>query len=113
MTFQHPDFRKHVLFVRYEDLVREPDIQIERIRAFTGLALEDYDPDKLWTGGGRDFSSDHKSGDPYINELYGRRMSSKRVGRFRNMLTADEIRIIEAECAPLFSAFGYKVECRT
>jgi Sulfotransferase family len=108
MTFQHPRFRNQVLFVRYEDLVQQPDTQIDRIRAFTGLALEDYNPAEFWAGGGRDFRSDRKSGDPYINELYGKGVSTSRVGRYREKLTPGEIRVIETECAPIFSAFGYK-----
>lgn len=109
MTFRHPGFQKQVLFVRYEDLVQQPDTQVERIRAFTGLALQDYDPANLWAGGGRDFSGDRSSGDPYINELYGKGMSAGRVGRHREMLAREEIRAIETECAPLFSTFGYEM----
>jgi hypothetical protein len=108
MTFQHPRFRDQVLFVRYEDLVQQPDTQIDRIRAFTGLALDDYNPAEFWAGGGRDFRSDHESGDPYINELYGKGVSTSRVGRYQELLTPGEIRAIETECAPIFSAFGYK-----
>lgn len=110
MSFQHPDFQRQVLFVRYEDLVSDPDRQVERIRTFTGLALEDYDSSRFWAGGGRDFARDHAAGDPYINELYGKGMSPARVGRYQTMLTPDEIRSIETECAPLFSAFGYTAE---
>jgi hypothetical protein len=112
MTFQHPDFQRQVLFVRYEDLVQQPDTQIERIRAFTGLALDNYDSTDLWAGGGRDFSGDRASGDPYINELYGKGMSAGRVGRYRSMLTPGEIQTIERECAPLFSTFGYEVDSK-
>jgi hypothetical protein len=108
MTYRHPRFMEQVLFVRYEDLVREPAEQVERIRSFTGLAIEDYDPSTLWAGGGRDFSEDRASGDPYINELYGKGMSDSRVGRYRTMLTPSETRIIETTCAPLFATFGYE-----
>lgn len=108
MGFRNPAFRERVLFVRYEDLVVQPDIEVERIRKFTGLSLGDYDPSNFWAGGGRDFHQDRESGDPYINELYGKGVSSERVGRYRKMLTPNEIRVIETECAPLFSEFGYK-----
>jgi hypothetical protein len=107
MTYQHPRFRSQVLFVRYEDLVQRPDAQIERLRGFTGLALEDYNPADTWTDAGRDFRSDRESGDPYINELYGAGVSASRVGRYQAMLAPAEIRAIETECAPIFSAFGY------
>lgn len=110
MAFRDPAFRSRVLFVRYEDLVHQPDVEIDRIRAFTGLALENYDPAEFWAGGGRDFNRDRAAGDPYINELYGKGMSTARVGRYRTMLTPEEVRIVEAESVPLFDTFGYAAE---
>ncbi len=108
MTFRHPGFQSQVLFVRYEDLVQQPDTEVGRIRAFTGLALEEYNPDGSWSGGGRDFNGDRESGDPYINDLFGKGVTSRRVGRYREMLTPGEIQAVETECAPLFATFGYE-----
>lgn len=109
MTYQDKGFREKVLFIRYEDLVNDTSRQIDRIRHFTGLSLDDYEPDKSWTGGGRNFAADREAGDAYINELYGKGMTSSRIGRYRRKLTQDEIRTIEAECAAIFSVFGYEI----
>jgi len=103
-----PIFRSKVLYVRYEDLTQDIESQLKRIREFTGLSLSGYAPKSDWTNNGRDFKSEHKAGDPYINELYGKGISSSRVQRYLNVLTPAEIATVETECAPLFQEFGYQ-----
>jgi hypothetical protein len=103
-----PVFRSKVLYIRYEDLTRDIECQLKRIREFTGLSLSGYTPESSWTTDGRDFKSEHKAGDPYITELYGNGISSSRVQRYRDVLTPTEIAAVEAECAPLLQVFDYQ-----
>ena len=41
--FADSSLRENTLFVRYEDLTREPQHEVQRLRDFTGLALADSD----------------------------------------------------------------------
>ena len=47
--FADTSLRENTLFVRYEDLTREPQREVQRLRDFTGLALADFDPVRDWS----------------------------------------------------------------
>ena len=108
LAFAKADVRENTLFVRYEDLTRQPQHEVERLRAFTGLALTDFDPARNWPQG----SGGREGGQPgryeeYVTELFGKAISRRRIGKFRARLSADEIAIIEHECADIIKGFGY------
>jgi len=112
VTTQNAAFRRKILFVKYEQLVQRPMEVLDQIRIFTGLPLDNYNPDTNWSAGERDFSKERASGDPYINDLYGKAVSSSRIGRYRYTLTQEELDIIERECRGVFSTFGYPPDDR-
>lgn len=107
---KNESFRRNILFVKYEQLVQHPMEVLDQIRIFTGLSLDDYSPDANWSAGKRDFTKERASGDPYINDLYGKAVSSSRIGRYRDMLTKKELKIIERECEGVFQTFGYSMD---
>lgn len=110
VTTRDESFRRNILFVKYEQLVQRPMEVLDQIRRFTGLSLDNYNPDTNWSPGKRDFLKERASGDPYINDLYGKAVSSSRIGRYRDTLTRKELSIIEQECMGVFQIFGYTAD---
>lgn len=94
-----PRLGDRLLMLRYEDLTRDPEMAIDRLRQITGLALEhsperaDRDP---WGGG-------------YRTELSGGPISAANVGSFGQLLGGEQIAAIESICAPFMKIFGYEV----
>jgi len=103
----NPDFTRQLLFVKYESLTRQPEMEIERIRRFTGLALHGADAVTCWSRSNRDFREEYSGGDPFLTEHYGQRITPSRIGRYREVLTSREIRLLDAECAVIYERFGY------
>jgi len=99
-----------LFLVRYEDLVSQTEPVVNQIRDFTGLALADYDPGSQWQRSAEDF--DHERADPdrspWTTELHGQGVNDSRVGGFRDVLSDEDIAIIERECRAVMRAFGYK-----
>ena len=88
------------LRVRYEDLVREPEAQLRRLTAFLG---ERFEPRML------DFNaSPHQEGleDPKVGSTTGIHADS--VGRWRRVLSDDEVRCVVRRCGDLFERLGYQ-----
>lgn len=94
------------LFVRYEDLVLAPEEAVERLRAFTGLALADFDPASKWARVGLDWEA--YRGVPALTPLYGGPIDRSRVGRFRRELSATEVGLAESSMGAQLERFGYR-----
>ena len=110
-----PAFRKNLQVVKYEDLVTDTPTEIERLRGFTGLEFKDLDNEDFWAGSKWDFKKMEEWGlhRPWSSELWGKGMSSDRVGRYREIMTDDEIAAIERQCADVFHLFGYQAGTET
>lgn len=107
LACQASDFVRDTLLVRYEDLVESPAQTADNLRAFTGLALANFDPDAPWSNSQMDFASPQKQTSAWTSPLYGQGVTTARRGAWSEVLSDDEARVIEAECADLLEAFGY------
>ena len=88
--------------VKYEDLVREPERNVQDLCAFLGEA---YDPAMLRMGAKpehRDLGGNSSFGDVEPGVI-----STVAVGRYRELLSPMETRFIEAMAGPLMVALGY------
>lgn len=95
-----------LMFVRYEDAVRDAHAVAQRIGAFTDVDLNGFDPDAPWPDKSYDFQAE-KSTNLAVTPLYGKPPSESQIGRFREQLTPEEVAQVEDICQPIFRAFGY------
>lgn len=87
--------------LRYEDLVRSPKAELERVMTFLGEA---YEPAQLdfHQGGGADWHTDAR------NERKLRQpISEQSIGRWRSGLSAREVKLVEAIAGPDMARRGY------
>ncbi len=98
-----------LFLVRYEDLVTQTGQVVDQIRAFTGLDLADYDPASEWQSSAEDY--DRRRADPklaaWTTELHGKGVSNSQIGRYRDVLSNEDIAIIEEECQAVMRPFKY------
>ncbi|MFQ5765888.1 MAG: sulfotransferase, partial [Rhodospirillales bacterium] len=99
--------RRAVLWVRYEDLVGNSAPVLKEIAKFTGLACERFDPEAEWRMFSRRVFQGTKRQEAFPTELSGRGISKDSVGRFGDVLTAEDCAIIARECREAIHAFGY------
>jgi len=97
----------HCLFIRYEDLVSEPDAQATHLQSFTGLNLNEYSPFEGWKRTAIDYDSLNLPIRDAVTELYGQPVSNARVDAFKKVLNEREIIEIQDACRLIFSAFEY------
>ncbi|MBT4426023.1 MAG: sulfotransferase [Rhodospirillaceae bacterium] len=120
MNYRSEDFRQQILLLRYEQLVTEPLVAFDKLRDFTGLKLENADPSKGWKLEGATPSdkaqespaSDTKLApvdDAWGTSLHGNALSPESIGRYQQVLSAEEIQTIETEGADAFRLFNYPV----
>lgn len=95
----HPD---SYLVIRYEDLVTDP---VAITKEVCGFIDEDYVPEMLSLSGDEDFR------DQGSNSSYGPRaagvISSGSIGKFRQILSDQQIRFIETSVGDDMDRFGY------
>jgi hypothetical protein len=92
-------------FVRYESLVTKPAQEVARLGSFCGLDLSAFDPDSAWQR--MAVTQEELARRPSFSPLYAAPVSSSRVGRFREVLSDDDIARIEQATGPLMQQFGY------
>jgi Sulfotransferase family len=99
-----------LFLVRYEDLVTQTAQVVDQIRAFTGLSLSDYDSASEWQRSAEDYDQQRADPDraPWTTELHGRGVSDSRIGRYRDMLSNEEIAVIEEACQVVMRPFRYE-----
>ncbi len=102
--------RPKLMFVKYEALTTNPKPVIDRLREFTGIRLDGFDPDQDWATDGED-GERFKPGifDEFRTDLFGKALTSKKVARYKADLTDEEIGVIEKECANIMKSFQYEV----
>ncbi len=96
---------ERIHFVRYEDLVTAPVDTVRRVADFLGISSEGIDPSAEWNFGQVD--PDAMRGRPSWSGLYGKPITSERIGRHREVLTPEQIATIKADTADLGALFGY------
>jgi hypothetical protein len=91
------------MIYRYEDLARDPEGTTRRICAFIG---EDYSPDMLTLGG----VPDHRNngGNSSFGDLEPGVISTRGIGRFRQVLSRSELAFIELVAGGGLAAAGYE-----
>lgn len=89
--------------VRYEDLVREPEDQLNQIMSFLG---EVFEPGQL----GFHKVSDDWNTDARNRAQLRRPISSASIGRWKTLLSPREVRIIEHVTMPVIERCGYARE---
>ncbi|MCU4138623.1 MAG: hypothetical protein MW689_000412 [Thermodesulfobacteria bacterium] len=104
---EEPSFKKRILYIKYEDLVLNPQETISKIKQFTGLSLSEFDPKKEWKKTKIDFQDKNLPICDAITELYGKPISTSRISVFKDILKKEEISVIEKKCALFFRRFGY------
>ena len=114
MSFYEPVFRnrasglrERIHFLRYEDLVQEPDQQMQILRRFTGLKLAGIDPHAAPDTG----KVDHDRGSEYQRawktDKDGKAIADGSIGRYRKVLDRKEVAAIEKNCRRLMTRFKY------
>ena len=101
---QQETTRGRILPVLYESLVNQPEVELERLREFTGLMLGSYHPGQSWSG---EVPADTPIQHAWTSELYGQPVSNSRVGNYRHLLSPEAIQLIEAHCQAFMQIFGY------
>jgi len=105
--------RDRTLFVRYEDMMKDPESECNRVGKFCGLT---FSPDKLLALGDEPSNSANmdpevRLQDPYSgafwSELYNKNLSTKRIGRYAEVLTPGEIDKVKKYCADFNQICGY------
>ncbi|QXD16009.1 sulfotransferase [Rhodocaloribacter litoris] len=104
-TVQEERFWDRMLFVRYEDLVQNPEGILDEVQEFTGLELKLPDGERLDTG---TVDFERKAQNPRFSELYGKQVSRARVGAYAGVLRPEEVRVVEQACADFMRLFRYE-----
>ena len=95
-------YAERLHFIRYEDVVHDTAATIARIETLFGLDLSAYDPNAEW----KNFANkDALAKMPAHVKQYGSPLDSSRTGRFRDVLTDDEIKTVRRICTPMIDAF--------
>jgi hypothetical protein len=97
---RHPD---RYLLVRYEDLVSDPDATMRRVCAFVAL---DYDPEMLTMRGAPEHL-DRGGNNSSFGDLETARISTRAVGRYREVLSPSELMFIQLVAGREMRAVGY------
>jgi hypothetical protein len=87
-------------FVKYEDLVSDPDGYYETLGELLDLDLSDYD--SAWEE--RIFPKDN----PFHSKDWGKKVTNKNVGKYLTQLDKEEIDMVTHICSPLMEVFGYE-----
>lgn len=100
-------FRARCPFIRYEDLVERPAEFLGRLRELTGLALADYDPARAPDTGQVDYQRAGHYQRAWNSALYTSKVEDSRIGRYRDVLTHEEVAEVERCCAEFMRRFHY------
>jgi len=109
LGYRSASIENKVLWVKYEDLVKQPRDVILEIESWSGLDLTAYDPNADWPRDETATSEKKRDGAPFITESWGNAISDSSVARYQQQLDGGEIKQIESICQPLMSIFAYPV----
>lgn len=98
---QDSRFWQQTRYVRYEGLVHHPQAALRQLEAFTGLHLSQMNPDQPWRTE-LDFAQLPQRYRPWWSTpLYGHGVSTASVGRYRQVLSPEQVVLIRQACQPL------------
>ncbi len=98
-------YPERYLFVRYEDLAANPDETLRRICQFIG---EDYAPEMLTMSGEMEFRN--SGGNSSFNKIQPGTISTRSIGRYRDVLTPYETLFTQHLCAGIMRIFSYPLD---
>jgi hypothetical protein len=87
--------------IRYEDLAREPEATAREVCDFFGLPFE---PAMLRMGA----EPERMAGNSSFGDVTPGTISTAAIGRYQDVLSAMEVRFVEAMAGPLMPAVGYE-----
>jgi hypothetical protein len=93
-----------LLDVRYEDLTSEPERELRRICAFTGLRVDDDTLDAMLTGERRTLEGQFRGPHERLREPVG----TMSVERWRERLTPPQVALVERATSSEMRRFGYR-----
>lgn len=102
-------FRDRLAVLHYENVVSDPRTALEQVAGFTEIPFDTINPDAAPDTGlvQQNVISASQHFQPWATEVNGKKITSSRVGRYREVLTPEEIRLVEEYCADFFEWFGY------
>jgi len=102
-------FRDRLAVIHYENVVTDPKTALEHVTGFTGIPFDSIDPgvDPQLGVVNQDVISASNHFSPWSTEVYGKKVTSSRIGKYREVLTQEETRLVEEYCADFFEWFGY------
>ena len=100
------EFWERALFVRYEDLVANPEGVLADVEAFSGLDLSQVTRREIFDTGSVDYSD--RTDSPWFSRLYGKGISGSRIGTYREILSGEESALVEHLCKDFFKLFAYE-----
>lgn len=109
------NFRNRLIFVRYEDFMKDPGRELQRISQLAGLR---YDTERA-TGflpehaAAQNFNKEAREKDPFSgafwSELYTKPLSTDRISRYKDLLNEKQIEEIERRLDLFGNRFNYWV----
>ncbi len=96
-----------LLFIKYEDLVGNTATVVQNLAKFCNISLADFRIDQQWRAM-PDYAASVSENNVWRTDLYGRGVSNERVGGHKDVLSADDIGVIDRLCADFYKIFGYR-----
>lgn len=93
--------------ISFERLVSNADIEVNQLAKILGIKIDKFDQGSDWSGNWKKFSSDGPKS-AAITEYYGRPPTSAAIGKYKSVLTNEEIKEIEIYCGQFMTMFGYE-----
>ena len=94
-----------VMLMKYEDLLDDPEGEVRRMCDFIGEAFE---PEMLQYHRKEEANHMAPMSESWVN--ISRPIMSGNSGKYRRHLTQDQVRMVEAVCAPLMERLGYPLD---
>ncbi|HED33204.1 MAG TPA: sulfotransferase [Gammaproteobacteria bacterium] len=107
LSYQNKDYQKQITIIKYEELVSNPQAVIQNIRQASGLALEEFNETEGWRNDNIDYDDLKRNNNAWLSDLWGKRLSNSRIGRYKEILRPEEISFLEKVCAGPLKSFGY------
>lgn len=104
---QHQAYKNRITVIKYEDLVSNPQTVIENIRKVSGLKLEEFNATDNWKNDDIDYNNLKQNNNAWLSDLWGKRLSSSRIGSYKKILKPEEITLLEQVCSGPLKTFGY------
>jgi hypothetical protein len=96
------NFHKNTIFLKYERLVGDPTSTIEILQHFLGIDLSGFNPHDE----NADLMQVRSDENPFHTELYGKAISDKSIGKYKDVLAGSDIEQIETLCKQILDVLS-------